>query len=78
MVAITREREMLLILWLHPQEEGMRATVVWGCCHIRGATFSKLPLKKNFIHQDGKANIKGAGNWRENLYKQCLCREKGL
>lgn len=59
MGAISREREML---WSHPQEEGMRATVIWGCCHIRGAPFSKLPLKKNFIYQDGKANTKGAGN----------------
>lgn len=52
---------------------------MWGCCHRRGAaSFSKLPLKENLSHQDRRANIKGAGNRRENLYKQCLCREEEL
>lgn len=50
-----------------------------GVCHRRGAaSFSKLPLKENLSHQDRRANIKGAGNRRENLYKQCLCREEEL
>ena len=35
-VALSWGTEMLLILRLHPQGEGIRATVIQGCCYMRG------------------------------------------
>ena len=44
-VALSWEKEMLSILRLHPRREGIRATVIQGCCYTRGA----LPCQRGYI-----------------------------
>ena len=44
-VELSWEKEMLSILRLHPQGEGIRATVIQGCCYTRGL----LPRQRGYL-----------------------------